>query len=214
MEQNKSLVSKSLSWAYDKAVNGLEINGNKVLDSAYDLAKTYSKSGKSIRQNATTLINWQCSKSAISGFSTGFGGWATALATLPANLTSVLFIQLRMIAAIAVMAGYDIRNDKVQTLAYACLMGNSAEEAMKGIGIKVGEKWTKRYIDTHIRRDALKKINNVVGSRFITKNGSKGMINLTKAVPVVGGLVGAAFDAGSTKIIGSVAKNLFIDGKV
>lgn len=35
---------------------------------------------------------------------------------IPANISSVLYIQLRMIAAIAIMSGHDVKDDKVRTL--------------------------------------------------------------------------------------------------
>lgn len=51
--------------------------------------------------------------------------------TIPVNLTSVLYIQLRMIAGIAHICGYDIKQDEAQTLYYICLTGNSASELLK-----------------------------------------------------------------------------------
>ena len=59
---------------------------------------------------------------------------------------------------------------------------------------------------------ALTKINQKVGFRFITKFGSKGLINIGKAVPLVGGIIGGGFDLVETKIIANRAYKLFIDG--
>ncbi len=47
MELNQSLISKALSVAYEKAIDGFEFKGFKVLDSAYDLAKDYADESKS-----------------------------------------------------------------------------------------------------------------------------------------------------------------------
>ena len=54
--------------------------------------------------------------------------------TLPANITSVMYVQLRMCCAIAKMAGYDIHSDQVQTLIYACLTGSAASDILKHAG--------------------------------------------------------------------------------
>jgi hypothetical protein len=132
---------------------------------------------------------------------------------VPANITSVLYIQLRMIVAIAIMAGYDPHNDKVQTFAYACLLGNSAGDVIKEVGIKITDKITLKFIKK-IPGEVLKKINKAIVPRLITKAGSKGIINLTKTVPVVSGIFGAGFDVFTTKGIGAAAKKMFIDGKV
>ena len=46
--------------------------------------------------------------------------------------------------------------------------------------------------------------------RFVTKFGEKGVVNLGKLVPVVGGVVGGGFDFAATKIIGDNAYRMFI----
>lgn len=58
---------------------------------------------------------------------------------------------------------------------------------------------------------ALTKINRKVGFRFITKFGEKGIINLGKMIPVVGGVIGG-FDFVETKVIANRAYKMFIEG--
>lgn len=209
----ESMVRKALSVAYDKAINGFEVQGFKILDSSFDLARDYSNPDRPVKKNATSLINWQCTKAGVSGFATSLGGFASMAVGVPANITSVLYIQLRMIVAIAIMAGYDPHNDKVQTFAYACLMGSSAGDVIKEVGIKITDKITLKYIDK-IPGEALKKISKAIVPRLVTKAGNKGIINLTKAAPIIGGIFGAGFDVFTTKGIGAAAKKIFIDGKV
>ena len=210
----ESMMSKALQVAYDKAIGGFEVKGVKILDSAYDLARDYAKPGKSVKQNATSLVNWQCSKAGVSGFATSFGGFATMAIGVPANITSVLYVQLRMIVAIAIMAGYDPRQDQVQTLAYSCLVGSAAGDVLKDCGVKIAEKLTINYIKKNITREMVTKINQKIGFKLVTKAGSKGILNLTKMVPVIGGVFGAGFDIITTKTIGATAKKLFVDGKL
>ena len=210
----ESMIRKALSVAYDKAINGFEVQGFKILDSSFDLARDYSNPDRSVKKNATSLINWQCTKAGVSGFATSLGGFASMAVGIPANVTSVLYIQLRMIVAIAIMAGYDPHNDKVQTFAYACLLGNSAGNVLKEVGMEITEKLTSNYIKKNVTREMLKKINDAIVPRLITKAGSKGIINLTKTVPVISGIFGASFDVITTKGIGAAAKKMFIDGKI
>lgn len=208
------MINKDLSITYDKAINGFEVQGYKILDSSFDLAKSYAKPGRSIKQNATSLINWQCTKAGSCGFATSLGGFASMAVGVPANITSVLYIQLRMVAAIAVMAGHNPHDDQVQTFAYVCLLGNTASDVLKEAGIVTVEKFTLNYVKKKITGKMLTKINQAVGFRLVTKAGTKGVINLTKALPIVGGIFGAGFDIATTKSIGAAAKKIFIDGKI
>ena len=58
------------------------------------------------------------------------------------------------------------------------------------------------------------KINQKVGFRLLTKFGTKGIINIGKAVPFVGGVIGGGFDFTETKLIASRAYKMFIKGEI
>ena len=60
----------------------------------------------------------------------------------------------------------------------------------------------------------MKTINQKVGFRLLTKFGETGAINLGKAVPVVGGVIGGSFDFATTKIIANNAYKMFIDNNL
>ena len=203
-ELNISTMQKALEFAYDKAVNG--VTG---LETAQELAESYLKESGSMLEQTNSLIRWQNTKAGTSGFVAGFGGLIVMPITLPANITSVLFIQIRMIAAIAYMGGHDIKSDQVKTLIYASLLGNAGKEILKDIGIQVGKKIAINIIK-QIPGKVLTKINQTVGFRLITKFGEKGVINLGKAIPVLGGIIGGAVDITSTNTIGNTARDIFI----
>ncbi len=193
-----------LDWAYNKSVNGVA-----GLDSAWELAESYMSKGGSRFDQANSLIRWQNTKAGTSGFVTGFGGLLTMPVTVPASISSVLYIQVRMIAAIAHIGGHDLKDDRVKTLVYVCLTGNAAREIFKDIGVVIGTKLTTNAIK-RISGRTLVAINQKVGFRLLTKFGEKGTINLGKAVPLIGALVGATFDSVSTNIIGNVARDTFV----
>ena len=156
-------------------------------------------------------IKNQILKCTTSGFITGFGGLITLPVTVPANISSVLYVQMRMIACIAYMAGYDLKSDQVQTLVYACLAGVSVSEVIKQTGIKIGMKMATSAIKK-IPGKTLTKINQKVGFRFITKFGEKGVINLGKLVPGVGAVIGGSLDYAETKVISKRAYDWFFEG--
>lgn len=203
IESSKML--QVLDWAYEKSLNGLP--GTL---SAEELAEEYlSKNNYNAIKASDSLINWQVGKCATSGFLTGLGGLITLPVAVPANISSVVYVQMRMIAAVAYIGGYNIKDDSVKSLVYMCLTGNAAIEIAKDIGIKIGTKLTQSTIQK-ISFETIKRINQAVGFRLITKFGQKGIVNLGKAVPLIGGVIGGGVDLASTKTIGSISKQVFL----
>lgn len=170
-ELTESKIMQPLDWAYDKAVNGIP-----GFDSAQEMAQDYLKGDDNLVDKVNSLIRWQNTKAGTSGFLSGLGGIALMPVTIPANITSVMYVQVRMIAAIAHMGGHDLQNDKVKALVYACLCGNAAKDIVKEIGIKIGTKMTEQAIK-NISSQIIGKINNAVGFRLLTKFGNTGLIN-------------------------------------
>ncbi|MBP7735496.1 MAG: EcsC family protein [Spirochaetes bacterium] len=199
-----SVFMKALDWCYDKA-----INGGGVLVTANDLAKEYLEKNKNNIDAAKSLIKWQIAKCATSGFITGLGGIITLPVAIPANISSVLYVQLRMIAAIAIMGGYDPKSDKVKTFVYLCLTGSSVNDILKTTGINIGSKVALNAIK-NISGTVLREINKKVGFKLLTKFGQTGVVNLGKTIPLIGGIIGGLFDAGSTKIIGKKSIDVFL----
>ena len=80
-------------------------------------------------------------------------------------------------------------------------------------GIQFGNKLTLGFVKK-IPGSLLTKINQKVGFRFITRAGTTGIVNLTKLVPLVGGVVGGAFDFAGTRIIANKAVKVFGYGEL
>ena len=173
-----------LDWLYEGAINGIP-----GVDGLEDLAQSYSAQHPRNDDAIDRLINWQVAKAGAAGFVTGVGGMLTLPVAIPANLVGVLYIQIRMIGAVAHLRGYDVRSDQVRTLVVACLAGSAALDILKGVGINIGTQVTRQMV-LRISGEVLKRINQAVGFRLVTKAGSKGVVNLVKGVPLVGGVVG------------------------
>ena len=201
----ENMVLKTLDWAYGQAI---EPNA-PMLESAQQLADGYLKGEGTLYEKANSLIRWQNAKCATSGFITGLGGILTLPVAVPANLSSVLFVQMRMVAAIAIMGGYDVHDHKVKTLAYVCLLGDAGKYVLSGSGITLGGKVGRKLLKT-IPITIVKKLNKTVGARLITRLARSGVINFGKGVPLIGGLIGGTFDALSANAIGNMARDTFI----
>ena len=115
-----------------------------------------------------------------------------------------------MIAAIAHIGGHDVNDDRVKTLVYTCLAGNSAREIIQETGIVIANQFAINAVKS-IPGKSLAALNRKVGFRLLTKFGEKGAINLGKAVPLAGGVMGLAIDSGATLLLGKVAKSMFIN---
>lgn len=199
-------IMKLLDSCYEKCLNGIP----KVSPSVEKLANDYLKKHRTTEEACRAMLKNQITKCTTSGVITGFGGFITMPVAIPANVGSVIYVQMRMIACVAYMAGYELDSDQTQTFIYACLAGVAVNGLLKQAGIKFGVKFTNGLIKK-IPGKALTKINQKVGVRFITKFGTKGIINLGKLVPGVGAVVGGGMDFAETKIIAKRAYKWFIE---
>ncbi len=197
-------ISNILKGAYEKAVQGVP-----GLKTASEVAEEYLAKYPTKELAIKKLVNTQVAKCSTSGFLTGLGGLVSLPVAIPANIGSVLYVQLRMIASIAYMGGFDPTDDEVQTLAYICLANKSVTELIEPLGVKLGEQLAVNALKK-LPTTILTKINQSVGFRMFTKFGETGAVNLGKMVPGVGGVVGAGFDYATTRIIAKRAYKTFI----
>lgn len=189
MEKSKMIkqedVMNLLDSCYEKCLNGVSMVSPSVEDMADDYLNKYPTKEEACK----AMLNNQIVKCTTSGFVTGFGGFIVMPIAIPANISSVIYVQMRMIACTAYMAGYELKSDQTQTFVYACLAGVALNNALKQAGIKVGIKLANGVIKK-IPGKVLTKINQKVGFRFITKFGTTGVVNLGKMIPGVGAIVG------------------------
>lgn len=201
-------IEELLGVCYEKAIGGIPAVSKPIDELVDDYASKYAN----IEDAARAMINMQLVKNATSGFLSGAAGFLAlpvSIAAIPANIANVLYVQLRMVAALAAMGGYDVRTDQVQTMVYVCIAGSAATDILKDAGVKVAGKFAKSAIQ-QMPRATLTKINQAVGFRFVTKFGETGIVNLGKMIPLAGGVIGGAFDFSTTKLIANVAYDHFI----
>lgn len=203
VEESKAL--QVANWLTEKAVGGVG-----PLSSAEELALEYLNDSnyEDNDKRVESLINWETSKNFSTGFITGLGGFATLPVAIPASLGASWILQARMAAAIAKIYGHNLNEDRVKTLILCVIIGQDIKEVCKQAGIKIGTKLTYVAI-RKLPSEVLKRINQAVGFRLLTKAGEKGIINLTKLVPVVGGVVGGTFDAVTCRITAKAAREAF-----
>lgn len=187
----------------------LGINGGGPISSAEEVAEEHLQAASGDREAAIErLVTTHLRMAGASGFVTGLGGITLLPLTVPASLGGLYLIATRMSAAIAHLRGYDISTDEVQSAILICQLGAGGATALKRTGVEIGKKSTAAALQKVPGR-VLIEINKKVGYRLVTKAGQKGVINLTKMVPLVGGPIGATVDVVSCRAIAAYALSTF-----
>ncbi|HKS88968.1 MAG TPA: hypothetical protein VJR70_05975, partial [Stellaceae bacterium] len=119
-----------------------------------------------------------------------------------------LFIQARLIAAIAHLRGHDVQSDEVRRLALACLTGSKAADTLKDAGVRFGTR-VARDTAGWVSPALAKKLAH--GSHAVVACGAgvRGASRLGRVLPVVGGVIAGGFDAAMTQLIGRTADRVF-----
>ncbi len=201
---NQEAVKPMLDKLYEVCLEGLP----KISRPVEEVAEDYLRKNSDRETAAKAMIRNQVLKCTTTGAITGLGGIVVLPAAVTADVGSVMYLQMRMIACTAYIAGYDLNSDQVQAVIYACLAGVAINEIVKKAGIELGEKVFINIVK-RIPGDVLVKINQKVGFRFVTKFGQKGLVNLGKLVPGVGMLISGGVDCAETRILGNRAYKWF-----
>jgi len=202
---NDSTLTQVATWLTNVAVDGIgPLSSSAALAEEYKLDADYPDNDSRV----DSLINWETSKNFGTGFLTGLGGFVTLPITLPAGLGAAWAVQARMVGAIAEIYGYSVKDERVKTAILLCLVGGEIVDLLKGVGVKVGTRVTENLI-AKIPGRVLLEINKKVGFKLLTKAGEKGIINLSKIVPIIGGPISGTVDALMCRSVGKTAKAVF-----
>jgi hypothetical protein len=185
----------------------IAIDGKGLLPGAKAAAvRQLQRHNGAVDEAIESLITFHVRLASAQGFVTNLGGIAALPVSVPANLTGVAVVEVRMVAAIAHLRGYDLADNRVRTALVMCLMGG--EEV--GRHIALGELPTSPMavatapvFDPELDRMVAEKVVTDLAGRV---GGKTLALALTKRVPLLGGGIGAVVDALATQQIGTYAK--------
>lgn len=184
-------------WLYDKAVSGIA-----GIESAETLAARYLIDAKgNVALAARNLIHWESIKAGSSGFLSGIGGVVALPVTLPLNITSVLFLQTRLVAALACLGQHRLSDERIRAMAGLCLCGNAAKALLQDLTLQAVDRWTA-IISQQVAEKTL--------TLFTTRAGLVSAENIVRLIPLAGGVVSGAVDIASTRTIGRIASTTFL----
>jgi len=149
------MVAHALESIYDNATSG-----------SVELAESYRLKWAGDReQSIGDLIPAHTRYAALVGFLTGFGGILSTPVAAPLNLSSVIVIQVRMIAAIARLRGYALTDPKAKMLVFISLAGSGAAALVQELGFSLGKRISARVL-AHGTRITARKFNATLGRQF------------------------------------------------
>lgn len=175
---------------------------------AEQVAEQHLRGADDVEQAIERLVRTHVRLAAASGFATGLGGFITLPVTVPAGVGGLYLVATRMCAAIAHLRGYDVHSEEVRSAITVCMLGSAGAEVLKQAGVQIGAKSTTAAL-RRLPGKVLIEINKKVGYRLLTKFGQRGVINLSKLVPAVGGVIGATVDGVGCRSIAVYAKATF-----
>ncbi|GDX83766.1 hypothetical protein LBMAG42_55770 [Deltaproteobacteria bacterium] len=204
-EIDEGVVMRLVKGVLSHGVDGLgPMSSSKELADEYLRDSSYS----SLENRVDAMIRWEASKNFGTGFVTGMGGLITLPVSIPASMYANWFVQARLAGGVASLFGYSTSEERVRTFILLSLIGDAGREVVKNAGVQIGNKVGMKALGA-IPGKVLIEINKKVGFRLITKAGEKGIINLTKAVPILGGMVGGTVDGLACAGVGKTAKGIF-----
>ncbi|MEW1955296.1 EcsC family protein [Terrabacter sp. NPDC080008] len=205
--------SGGLSGAATRLVERLldvGIDGRGPFDSAHEVAASALEQARGDVDQALRVIRRDHRQlGAIGGFATGLGGFFTMVVSLPANVLEFYLLATRMTAATAKLRGYDIDQPEIRSAVLLTLAGADSDDLLKKAGLRVAGGKLSALATDRLPAPALMVLNKAVGFRLLGRIGQGSLARLGRAVPLVGGLVGAAVDVYMLNGIGRQAVREF-----
>ena len=191
-----------------KRVLNLGVNGLGPVKGAIEVAEEHRRHYGSTEQAVEKLTVTHSRLVGATGFAAGLGGWLAAAVAIPSDMAVLYVYEGRLAAATAHLRGYDVGSEEVRSVVMLSLLGAAGTEIAADFGIKLGQKAAFQLLQ-QVPGKVFIEINKKVGFRLITKAGEKGLVNMTKLLPVVGGGVGATINVASMRMVGRYARKNF-----
>lgn len=193
MNDNNKLAG-ALKWA-------ISVNPDDIR--AYVAKKREAHADTSNRDLADSIVATYATRAGAVGFATGLG---TNPFVMFGSALGDMAIILRMYSFLTAAVGYlsdpkyfedpDWEDDALLMMAGP----KAISRAMQVAGVELGKQTTKRAIKTYLSKGVLQAVKRLV-LKWFGKKVTQKMI-LTKAIPVVGGIVGGAWNYAELRIVG------------
>lgn len=189
------------------------VEGAGPLDSARQVAERARAKAGTVDGAVDLVVAAARKQAAAGGFVTGLGGFVTLPVALPANVAGFYVIATRMVAAIAVLRGFDVDDPKVRAAVLLVLSGEDASKVLSRVGIHGSGGAVTRVLTSQLPSSAAMLVQKGVGFQLVTKLGTGILRRLGRAVPLAGAVVGAGSDVWLLRRIATTARTEFSEAQ-
>lgn len=203
--------ASGLSAAATRLVENLldsGIDGRGPFDSAADVAESARRERDEAEAAVDAVVASHIRMAAVGGFVTSLGGFITMPVSLPVNVLGFYLLATRMTAAVADLRGYDLSSQQIRSAVLLTLVGADSEDLLRKAGV-VPTARVSNLAAQRLPGPLLMVVNKAVGFRLLSSAGRQTLARFGKAVPVVGGAIGAGLDGFLMKAIGDQARAEF-----
>ena len=182
------------------------IHGVGPLPSAASMAeKQLEEQDGDVDRGITEVIENNTALAAGQGFLANLGGLVTVAATIPLNIAGLALLQVRMVAGIAHLRGYDLGDPRVRNAILLCTFG---EETVKGLVKQRKVPGRPMLIATAPAHDP--ELDKLVAAEFTSALvgrviGKRAAGTVVRRIPLAGGVWGASADGYATWQVGRYA---------
>ena len=186
------------------------LNGRFNYSSAEEVARRASQRSRGNPEMAVRQVVRQHRRGVtVLGFLTGLGGLFTLPVLLPANIFEFYVQATRMVGSIASLRGYDLKEEEVRTRVLAALVGEESEDVLASIGLGPIAGAATRQITKYLPASSSSVVARAIGGRVLRRFGLQSVRLFGKAIPGLGGVIGALSDRSMLKKIARTARKDF-----
>jgi hypothetical protein len=203
-QHNQDTVSRMVQLLMD-----VGIDGAGPLKSAEDLAALTRSRTRSTETAVRKIARQTVARGAVGGFVTSLGGFVTMPVALPVNVVEFYVQATRMVAVIATLRGYDVKDPRVRTAILLTLVGSDADEVLSKAGLATGTGKMVSLASRQLPPAGLLILNKAIAFKLIRGVGEQAFAKLGRGVPLLGGVVGGTIDTWMMKRIADHAMGEF-----
>lgn len=212
VELGKQLVTRTpqVAGGMLRSIVDFAIYGNDQLPGAKTVAARTLQSRGDREAAIDSLVTQHVSLASAQGFLTSIGGWVTVPVGLPANIAGLAVLSVRMAAAIAHLRGYDVEDPRVRSALTLTILGEDLVRKLVTTGKIPASPLvvaTAPAFDPELERQISERVMGSLAGRMSSKHLA---VVVMRAIPLLGGGVGAAVDGWLTFGLGGYIKREFI----
>lgn len=191
-------------------IRDIGIDGRLTYRSAREIALRADRGGRNARKRAERRIVRRHRRGVtVGGFTTGLGGFLTLAILLPLNVVEFYVQSTRMVAAIAATRGHDVSDDEVRARVLTTLLGEESGDVLDHLGLTPIAGVATKQVAKRLPAPQISQVANAIGVRILRRFALRSFRIFGKAIPGLGGVIGAWSDRRQLRKIAATARREF-----